>query len=466
MDLIADLEARGLIHDSTDREFLRARVAARDEQGPVGIYYGCDPTADSLHAGNLVGLIMLRRFQLAGHRAIALAGGATGMIGDPSGRSEERNLLDDATLDHNVAAIKEQISRIVELDDPARGVLVDNRDWTQPVTLLEFLRDVGKHVTINQMLARESVRKRIESEHGISFTEFSYMLLQANDYLWLHDHLGCEIQIGGSDQWGNIIAGVDLIRRKRHTAVHAFAWPLLLAADGSKLGKTTGARTWLDPAKTSPYQFRQHWLQIGDDEIRAQLLTFSLRPVERARGAARGARRGAARAGGAAGAGEGDDRVGARRRGGAGRRRGGRRAVRRRPDDRLGGGPRRGRPRGAVEPPVAEPSSRTWSTSSWRPSWPRRRATPGGRSTARATGPTGYRSTPRPDWRRSSCCTAATCCSGAARSRTTSSRFSPDQGCRARVAAANVHIRLADRPWSAGNWHRALVWDVPRATAP
>ena len=223
---------------------------------------------------------MLRRFQMAGHRAIALAGGATGMIGDPGGRSEERNLLDDATLDHNVAAIKEQISRIVDLDDPSRGVLVDNRDWTQPVTLLEFLRDVGKHVTVNQMLARESVRKRIESEHGISFTEFSYMLLQANDYLWLHDHLGCEIQIGGSDQWGNIIAGVDLIRRKRHTAVHAFAWPLLLAADGSKLGKTTGARTWLDPAKTSPYQFRQHWLQIGDDEIRAQLLTFSLRPVD------------------------------------------------------------------------------------------------------------------------------------------------------------------------------------------
>ena len=279
MDLIADLEARGLIHDSTDREFLRARVAAVDEHGPVGIYYGCDPTADSLHHGNLIGLVMLRRFQMAGHRAIALAGGATGMIGDPGGRSEERNLLDDATLDRNVAAIKEQISRIVDLDDPARGVLVDNREWTHPMSLLEFLRDVGKHVTVNQMLARESVRQRIESEHGISFTEFSYMLLQANDYLWLHDNLGCEVQIGGSDQWGNIISGVDLIRRKRHTAVHAFAWPLLLAADGSKLGKTTGARTWLDPAKTSPYQFRQHWLQIGDDEIRAQLLMFSLHPV-------------------------------------------------------------------------------------------------------------------------------------------------------------------------------------------
>ena len=287
-----------------------------------------------MHAGNLVGLIMLRRFQLAGHRAIALAGGATGMIGDPSGRSEERNLLDDATLDHNVAAIKQQISRIVELDDPSRGVLVDNRDWTQPVTLLEFLRDVGKHVTINQMLARESVRKRIESEHGISFTEFSYMLLQANDYLWLHDHLGCEIQVGGSDQWGNIVAGVDLIRRKRHTAVHAFAWPLLLAADGSKLGKTTGARTWLDPAKTSPYQFRQHWLQIGDDEIGAQLLMFSLRPVGELEGLLEAHAAAPQRTAGAAGPG-GDDRVGARGAGGAGGRRGGRRALRRRPDRRA-----------------------------------------------------------------------------------------------------------------------------------
>ncbi len=280
MDLIADLEARNLIHDSTDREFLRAQVA----DGPVAIYYGCDPTADSLHVGNLIGLVTLRRFQDAGHRPIALAGGATGMVGDPSGRSEERNLLDDDILDHNVACIKEQLARIVDLGDDesgtSRGELVDNRDWTQPITILEFLRDVGKHVTVNQMLARESIKMRINSEHGISFTEFSYMLLQANDYLWLHDNLGCTIQIGGSDQWGNIIAGVDLIRRKRGEHVHAFSWPLLTAADGSKLGKTTGARVWLDAAKTSPYQFRQHWMQIADDEVRAQLLTFSLRPVE------------------------------------------------------------------------------------------------------------------------------------------------------------------------------------------
>ena len=275
MDLIADLEARGLIHDSTDREHLRARVA----EGPVGIYYGCDPTADSLHIGNLIGLIVLRRFQDAGHKAIALAGGATGMVGDPGGRSEERNLLDEETLTSNVAAIKAQLGRIVDLSNPDRGVLVDNRDWTHPITLLEFLRDVGKHVTVNQMMARESVKIRLESEHGISFTEFSYMLLQANDYLWLHDHLGCDLQIGGSDQWGNIVSGVDLIRRKRQETVHAFSWPLLKASDGTKLGKTTGARTWLDADKTSPYQLRQYFMQVADDDVRAQLMAFSLRPI-------------------------------------------------------------------------------------------------------------------------------------------------------------------------------------------
>ena len=281
-DLIADLEARNLIHDSTDRKYLRAQVA----EGPTGVYYGCDPTADSLHVGNLIGLVVLRRFQDAGHRAIALAGGATGMVGDPGGRSEERNLLDEETLTHNVAKIKEQLGRIVDLTDEQRGTLVDNREWTQPITILEFLRDVGKHVTVNQMLARESIKVRINSEHGISFTEFSYMLLQANDYLWLHDHLGCTIQIGGSDQWGNIISGVDLIRRKRQAHVHAFSWPLLTAADGTKLGKTTGARVWLDPAKTSPYQFRQHWMQTADDDVEAQLLTFSLRPVDEIRAVA------------------------------------------------------------------------------------------------------------------------------------------------------------------------------------
>jgi tyrosyl-tRNA synthetase len=276
MDLLADLEARGLVQHTTDRSALAARLGP--SAGPITLYYGCDPTADSLHHGNLIGLIVLRRFQAAGHFALALAGGATGMIGDPSGRSEERNLLDDDTLDHNVAAIKAQIARIVDLDDP-RGRLVDNRDWTRSVSLLDFLRDVGKHATVNQMLARESVRARLDSEYGISYTEFSYMLLQANDYLWLHDHLGCELQIGGSDQWGNIVSGVDLIRRKRQAGVHALAWPLLTSAEGTKLGKSTGARVWLDPDKTSPYQFHQHWMHLDDRQVAQQFPMFSLRPL-------------------------------------------------------------------------------------------------------------------------------------------------------------------------------------------
>ena len=278
MDLLADLNARGLVHESTDQ----AALAARLGDGPMALYYGCDPTADSLHLGNLIGLLVLRRFQDAGHRPIALAGGATGMVGDPGGRSEERNLLDAETLSRNVAAIKEQISRVVELSEGG-GALVDNRDWTAPITLLDFLRDVGKHVTVGQMIARDSVKNRLASEHGISYTEFSYMLLQANDYLWLHDNLDCVLQIGGSDQWGNLVSGVDLIRRARGAHVHALAWPLLLAPDGSKLGKTTGARTWLDSAKTSPYQFHQHFVNISDAEVAQQFPMLSLRPLTEVR---------------------------------------------------------------------------------------------------------------------------------------------------------------------------------------
>jgi tyrosyl-tRNA synthetase len=269
--VLDELEARGLIHDSTDRQALAQRLAS----GPITLYYGCDPTRDSLHHGNLIGLVVLRRFQQAGHRVVALAGGATGMVGDPSGRSEERNLLDEATLDRNVAAIKTQIGRIVDLDGQS-AVLVDNRDWTGDLRLLDFLRQVGKHATVNQMVARESVRVRMASEQGISFTEFSYMLLQANDYLWLHDHHGVELQIGGSDQWGNIVSGVDLIRRVRGHTVHALCWPLLAATDGVKLGKTTGAQVWLDPDKTSPYRFFQYWMQAEDSEVRFLLGMFTL----------------------------------------------------------------------------------------------------------------------------------------------------------------------------------------------
>ena len=271
--LLDDLDARGLVHDTTDRDALAARLA----EGPISLYYGCDTTADSLHVGNLIGLLVLRRFQDAGHRPVALAGGATGMVGDPSGRSEERNLLDDDTLNANVSAIKAQMARIVDFDD-GRAVLVDNRDWTAGVTLLDFLRDVGKHVTVNQMLARESVKARLGSEHGISYTEFSYMLLQAHDYLHLHRQLGVELQIGGSDQWGNILAGIDLIRRVDGAAAHGLSWPLLTAPDGSKLGKTTGARIWLDPDRTSPYQFFQHWMQTDDRQVGEHLAKFTLLP--------------------------------------------------------------------------------------------------------------------------------------------------------------------------------------------
>jgi tyrosyl-tRNA synthetase len=273
MDLLDDLEARGLVHDSTDRAALRERLAA----GPITLYHGIDPTADSLHIGHLLGLVTLRRFQMAGHRPIALAGGATGMVGDPSGRSDERNLLDEATLGHNVEAIKQQIARV--LGDDARWDLVDNYEWTKDISVLDFLRDVGKHVTVNQMVARESVKARMQSEHGISFTEFSYMLLQANDYWWLHENMGCELQIGGSDQWGNILSGVDLIRRRSGAAAHALCWPLLTAADGSKLGKTTGARTWLDPARTSPHELYQHFVQVDDSQVWQQLAWFTVLPV-------------------------------------------------------------------------------------------------------------------------------------------------------------------------------------------
>ncbi len=272
--ILDDLEARGLVRDTTDRAALAERLAS----GPVTLYYGCDPTADSLHIGNLIGLLVLRRFQDAGHHPVALAGGATGMVGDPSGRSEERNLLDEATLDANVRAIAAQMGRIIDFGD-GRASLVDNRTWTEPLTVIDFLRDVGKHVTVNQMVARESVKVRMAGEQGISFTEFSYMLLQANDYLWLHRNMAVDLQIGGSDQWGNIVSGVDLVRRVTGDAVHALSWPLLTAPDGSKLGKTTGARIWLDPDKTSPYRFFQHWMQVDDAQVGEFLAKFTLLPL-------------------------------------------------------------------------------------------------------------------------------------------------------------------------------------------
>jgi tyrosyl-tRNA synthetase len=272
-DLLADLHARGLLQDTTDREALAARLTS----GPITLYSGFDPTADSLHIGSLVGMLMLRRFAEAGHEAIALAGGATGMIGDPSGKSEERNLLDESALAHNVEAIGEQLRRISGVE------LVDNATWTTPVTLLEFLRDVGKHMTVNQMVAKESVKARMEGEAGISFTEFSYMLLQANDYLELHRTRTCELQMGGSDQWGNITLGCDLIRRVTGHHVHALTWPLLLRSDGKKFGKSEAGNVWLAAHRTSPYQFFQYWMQIPDADVERFLLQLTMLPVEEAR---------------------------------------------------------------------------------------------------------------------------------------------------------------------------------------
>jgi len=277
MDLLADLDARGLVHDTTDRAALAARLA----QGPIGLYIGFDPTADSLHVGHLVGQLLMRRFQLAGHRPHPLAGGATGMVGDPGGRSEERNLLDDDTLRHNVERIKTQLTSLLDFEPgPYQATLVNNADWTAPVTVLEFLRDVGKHFTVNQMLAKDSVRSRLGSDSGISYTEFSYMLLQANDFRHLYEAHGVELQAGASDQWGNIVAGVDLVRRRLGSQVHGLTHPLMTKADGSKFGKSVGGAVWLDPARTSPFRFQQFWVQSDDQVVGTHLRMLSLRPLE------------------------------------------------------------------------------------------------------------------------------------------------------------------------------------------
>ena len=277
MDLLTELDARGLIHDTTDRDALAARLA----MGNIGLYIGFDPTADSLHAGHLVGQLFMRRFQLAGHRPFPLAGGATGMVGDPGGRSEERNLLDDDTLRHNVECIKVQLSKLLDFEPgPFQATLVNNADWTHPVTMLEFLRDVGKYFTVNQMIAKDSVRSRLESEQGISYTEFSYMLLQANDFRHLYQHQHVELQAGASDQWGNIVAGVELIRRRLSSQAFAMTHPLMTNNDGAKFGKSVGGAVWLDPQRTSPYQFRQFWVQCDDDMVGTYLKMLSMRPLD------------------------------------------------------------------------------------------------------------------------------------------------------------------------------------------
>lgn len=278
MTILDDLQWRGLYADCTDLAALTERLG----QGPVTLYCGFDPTADSLHVGNLVPLLALRRFQLQGHHAIALAGGATGMVGDPSGRSAERNLLTPDQVAHNIASIKQQLGRFLDFNakaNPAR--MVDNSTWTAPISFLEFLRDVGKYFSVNAMLAKESVRARLESESGISYTEFSYMLLQAHDFLHLRETMNCELQVGATDQWGNITAGTDLIRKKLGVPAWGLTFPLLTKSDGTKYGKSTSGAVYLDPKRTTPYRFYQFFVQAEDADVikLLKVLTF-LSPEE------------------------------------------------------------------------------------------------------------------------------------------------------------------------------------------
>jgi tyrosyl-tRNA synthetase len=275
MNLIEDLRWRGLLAQSTDEASL-----AESLKKPLTLYVGFDPTAPSLHVGNLVVLLVLRRFQLAGHNPLALVGGATGLVGDPSGKNEERTLNSSDTVSEWVGRIKEQVSVFLDFNkskNPAK--VVNNLDWTAPLSAIEFLRDIGKHFSVNQMLARDSVASRLEAG-GISYTEFSYQVLQSYDYLELFRRYNCTLQLGGSDQWGNIVAGLDLIRRVEQGSGHALTVPLLTKADGTKFGKTAGGSVWLDPEMTSPYAFFQYWLNTDDKDVINFLKVFSFKSHE------------------------------------------------------------------------------------------------------------------------------------------------------------------------------------------
>ena len=270
--LLADLEWRGLIAQSTERKELEALLAK-----PTTLYLGIDPTAPSMHLGNLVVFLVLRRFQLAGHQPIALVGGATGLVGDPSGKNDERILNEEKTVSEWVAKIKKQVEKVLDFkDQKAAAKLVNNLDWTKPVSALEFLRDIGKHFSVNQMLAKDSVANRLATV-GISYTEFSYQVLQSFDYLELYRRHDCKLQIGGSDQWGNIVAGLDLIRKVEGGGAHALTVPLLTKSDGSKFGKTASGAIWLDDQMTSAYEFFQFWLNSEDADLPKLLKVFSMK---------------------------------------------------------------------------------------------------------------------------------------------------------------------------------------------
>lgn len=274
MNFVEELKWRGMIHDimpGTDEQMEKEMISA---------YVGIDPTADSLHIGHLVGVMMLKHLQMAGHKPLALVGGATGMIGDPSGKSEERNLLDEATLRHNEEALKVQLAKFLdfESDIPHKAELVNNYDWMKDFSFLHFIRDIGKHITVNYMMAKESVKKRVgaDSKTGMSFTEFTYQLVQGYDFLHLYNEKNCKLQMGGADQWGNITTGTELIRRKAGGKAFALTCPLITKADGGKFGKTESGNVWLDPEKTTPYAFYQFWLNTSDEDAEKYVKIFTL----------------------------------------------------------------------------------------------------------------------------------------------------------------------------------------------
>ncbi len=277
INFIEELRLRGLLQSISDEAGLVEALGA----GPVTGYIGFDPTAASLHVGSLFQILLLRRLQVAGHRPIALVGGGTGLIGDPSGKSDERSMLSADRLAENLSGIRGQLGKYLDFEGTGGAVLIDNAEWLGAIGLLEFLRDIGKHFSVNAMVQRDSVRNRLEQrEHGISYTEFSYMLLQSYDFLALHDRFGCRLQLGGSDQWGNIVSGVDLVRRLRGVEVFGLTTPLLTRSDGKKFGKSEAGNVWLDPALTSPYEFYQFWLNTADDDVARYLLALTLEPAE------------------------------------------------------------------------------------------------------------------------------------------------------------------------------------------
>ncbi|MBR4037373.1 MAG: tyrosine--tRNA ligase, partial [Tidjanibacter sp.] len=276
-NFVKELEWRGMIQDmmpGLEEQLAKEMTTA---------YVGIDPTADSLHIGHLVSVMILKHFQNCGHRPIALVGGATGMIGDPSGKSLERNLLDEQTLRHNQEAIKRQLSKLIDFDSdaPNAAVMVNNYDWMKEFSFLEFIRDIGKHITVNYMMAKDSVKKRFNGEgEGMSFTEFTYQLVQGYDFFYLYEHQNCKLQLGGSDQWGNITTGTELIRRKLGGEAFALTCPLIKKADGTKFGKTESGNVWLDPRYTSPYKFYQFWLNVSDEDAERYIKIFTMMEQE------------------------------------------------------------------------------------------------------------------------------------------------------------------------------------------